>query len=80
MEALPWKEKPFIYDQFSHNIRGIKAFEKVGFKKEGVIRESLYFNNRYSDGIIMGMLRSEYVERKKNHVSNDSPKNWTTNP
>ncbi|MFD1851817.1 GNAT family N-acetyltransferase [Oceanobacillus bengalensis] len=48
---------------FSHNIRGIKSYEKAGFKKEGIIRESLYIKNQYSDEIIMGMLQKEYVER-----------------
>ncbi|MBY6035981.1 GNAT family N-acetyltransferase [Fictibacillus nanhaiensis] len=45
---------------YSHNIRGIKAYEKAGFKKEGVLRQSLYMNNTYSDEILMGMLQEEY--------------------
>ena len=45
---------------FSHNIRGIKAYEKAGFKKEGTLRQSLYMNNKYSDEIIMGMLQEDY--------------------
>ncbi|WP_368505087.1 GNAT family N-acetyltransferase [Alkalihalophilus sp. As8PL] len=49
---------------FSHNVRGIKAYEKAGFKTEGVIRESLYINNLYSDEIIMGMLKKEYDAMK----------------
>lgn len=50
---------------YSHNLRGIKSYEKAGFKKEGVIRESLYLNNQFSDEIIMGILQREYLERKK---------------
>lgn len=45
---------------FSHNLRGIRAYEKVGFVKEGVLRESLYYNGNYSDEIIMAILKSEY--------------------
>jgi len=45
---------------FSHNLRGIRAYEKVGFVKEGVLRESLYYNGNYSDEIIMAMLKSDY--------------------
>lgn len=45
---------------FSHNKRGMKAYEKVGFKKEGVLRQSLYINNQYSDEIIMGITRADY--------------------
>lgn len=45
---------------FSHNLRGIRAYEKVGFVKEGVLRESLYYNGNYSDEIIMAILKSDY--------------------
>lgn len=47
---------------FSHNKRGIRAYEKVGFKKEGVLRESLYYNENYSDEIIMSIIKKEYEE------------------
>ncbi|WP_337969757.1 GNAT family N-acetyltransferase [Virgibacillus salexigens] len=47
---------------FSHNIRGIKAYEKAGFKKEGTLRQSLYMNNTYSDEILMGMLQKDYKQ------------------
>lgn len=60
----------FVFDQlnlnriqlevFSHNLRGIRAYEKVGFVKEGVLRQALYFNDTYSDEIIMAMLKSDY--------------------
>jgi len=49
---------------FSHNIRGIKAYEKAGFKIEGVLRQSLFMKNTYSDEILMGMLRDEYFRNK----------------
>jgi len=45
---------------FSHNARGIRSYEKAGFKQEGVIRQSLYYNDQYSDEIIMGMLKEDY--------------------
>lgn len=45
---------------FSHNLHGIRAYEKVGFVKEGTLRESLYYNGKYSDEIIMSMLLSDY--------------------
>ncbi|WP_026690455.1 GNAT family N-acetyltransferase [Alteribacter aurantiacus] len=47
---------------FSHNRRGLKAYEKAGFKKEGVLRKSLYMNGTYSDEILMAMLKEEYNE------------------
>lgn len=45
---------------FSHNLRGLRAYEKVGFVKEGVLRESLYYKGSYSDEIIMAILKSDY--------------------
>ncbi|MFB5763720.1 GNAT family N-acetyltransferase [Paenibacillus medicaginis] len=45
---------------FSHNVRGVKAYEKAGFKKEGILRQSLLYNNQYFDEIIMGMLKQDY--------------------
>ncbi|QXE03044.1 GNAT family N-acetyltransferase [Terribacillus sp. DMT04] len=47
---------------FSHNTRGIKAYKKAGFKKEGVLRQSLFMNGTYSDEIFMGMLQEEYYK------------------
>lgn len=39
-----------------------KAFEKVGFKVEGVLREHFYLNEEYLDCYRMGILRSEFEE------------------
>ncbi|MCA1063811.1 GNAT family protein [Rossellomorea sp. AcN35-11] len=47
---------------YSHNIRGVKAYEKAGFKVEGVLRQSLYMNHTYSDEILMGMIREDYCK------------------
>lgn len=47
---------------FSHNNRGIRAYEKLGFKKEGVLRESLYYNGSFSDEKIMSIIQKEYIE------------------
>src|SRR5690349_11316823 len=32
---------------YEENERGIKAYEKVGFKKEGVLRQDIYREGRY---------------------------------
>ena len=50
---------------FDFNQRAIKAYEKVGFKREGVQRDALYYEHRYYDSIIMSMLEDEY--RAKYH-------------
>lgn len=48
----------------SHNISGIKLCEKTGFKTEGVLRQSLYFNHQYSDDLILAMIRKDYNDSR----------------
>ena len=38
----------------------MKAAEKSGFRVEGRVRETLYFNGRFHDGVQMGVLREEF--------------------
>jgi RimJ/RimL family protein N-acetyltransferase len=45
---------------FSYNERAIRAYEKLGFTKEGVQREALYYDHKYHDSIIMSILEDEY--------------------
>jgi len=42
------------------NTMSKKLFGKVGFKVEGRLRQRDRIGNRYLDGVIMGILRSEY--------------------
>jgi len=51
---------------FSANQRGIRAYEKAGFIKEGLLREAMYHNDQYCDFLVMGILRREYYNNKKN--------------
>lgn len=37
-----------------------RAFEKVGFKVEGILREHFYLKGEYLDCYRMGLLKSEY--------------------
>jgi RimJ/RimL family protein N-acetyltransferase len=41
------------------NPRGMAAYEKVGFCREGVWRQALYRHGSYHDVIFMGLLREE---------------------
>jgi RimJ/RimL family protein N-acetyltransferase len=43
------------------NERAVRAYEKTGFAREGVLRQEQYRNGRYYDVIRMGMLRDEYL-------------------
>ncbi|WP_411953982.1 GNAT family N-acetyltransferase [Alkalibacillus sp. S2W] len=47
---------------YSHNTRAIAAYEKLGFKREGVLRQALYYDGNYYDEIVMAMLKEEYVQ------------------
>lgn len=48
-----------VYDT---NPRGVRAYEKVGFKEEGRLRRGQFVNGRYVDVIIMGLLAEDLVE------------------
>jgi RimJ/RimL family protein N-acetyltransferase len=46
---------------YSFNERAINAYKKLGFKHEGILREDLYFDGKYHDNILMGLLKKEYL-------------------
>jgi len=46
------------------NIKGVKAYERTGFKIEGTLRQAMYHNNKYVDFHVMGILRNEYYNNK----------------
>ncbi|MGG4443745.1 GNAT family N-acetyltransferase [Brevibacillus fortis] len=45
---------------FAFNERAIHTYEKLGFQREGVQRQALYYNHAYHDSILMSMLVDEY--------------------
>lgn len=42
------------------NARGIRCYEKCGFKREGVLRADRFIEGKYHDGVIMAILEDEY--------------------
>jgi RimJ/RimL family protein N-acetyltransferase len=46
---------------YEHNARGRHVYEKLGFQKEGVLRQESYRQGRYWDTIVMAMLRQEWT-------------------
>lgn len=50
---------------FAYNQKAIHVYEKLGFKKEGVQREALFYNHQYHDSIIMSILEHEYREHHR---------------
>lgn len=57
-EALNLNRIQLLVHEF--NQRGIKAYERAGFKKEGVLRQAHFHQGRYYDTIVMGILREEW--------------------
>lgn len=50
---------------FAYNIRGMKSYEKIGFRTEGRLRDHLYRDGAYHDEFVMGILRQEYLPSAK---------------
>lgn len=47
----------------SENYRSIHFFESNGFVKEGVLRESIYKNDRFHDRWMYGLLKRDWITR-----------------
>ena len=43
------------------NTRAIRVYEKCGFKHEGRLRQAEYLDGEYSDVLVMGLLREDFV-------------------
>lgn len=44
---------------FATNLRAIKAYEKAGFSREGVLRDAAWIEGRWMDVVVMSTLRPE---------------------
>jgi RimJ/RimL family protein N-acetyltransferase len=50
----------FLY-VFAHNQRAIRAYEKAGFEREGLLRQAAHIDGRYADIVVMGVVRDEFA-------------------
>ncbi|WP_017812382.1 GNAT family N-acetyltransferase [Paenibacillus shenyangensis] len=50
---------------YSFNERAIASYEKLGFSREGIQREVLYYDYQYHDAIGMSILEHEFRERQQ---------------
>ncbi|MEQ7128268.1 GNAT family protein [Actinopolymorpha sp. B11F2] len=48
----------------AENGRAIRAYQAVGFVEEGRLREHQWLAGRYVDTVLMGILRSEFCDRR----------------
>jgi len=46
----------------ANNPRAIKAYQKSGFKKEGLLREENYFKGKFVDCVRFGILRKDFLK------------------
>jgi RimJ/RimL family protein N-acetyltransferase len=46
---------------YEYNERGLRAYEKAGFRREGRLRQEMFRDGRYWDTIVMGILRDEWL-------------------
>jgi len=53
---------------FETNPRAIRCYEKCGFQHEGRMREAHFQDGGYVDVLLMSILKSEWIEEKKNGV------------
>src|SRR2546422_2714853 len=44
------------------NPRGVRAYEKIGFKEEGRLRRFMFVDGHYVDMIVMGLLAEDLIE------------------
>lgn len=46
----------------SKNIRSLKLVHRLGFKKEGVLRQRSYFNGQFRDDVCFSLLKKEWTK------------------
>ncbi len=49
---------------FAENAASIALARKMGFKEEGRVRDSVFFDNKYHDSVVLGLLKDEYEAGK----------------
>jgi RimJ/RimL family protein N-acetyltransferase len=49
------------------NKNALRFWKRLGFKKEGVERDAHFYDNKYSDGIMMSILEDEYKRSTEPH-------------
>lgn len=50
---------------FADNERAIRCYERVGFVREGALRQYRYREGAYVDSVVMSILRDEYLAKRR---------------
>ena len=60
-----WGFTGWSWTYFPFNPRAIRAYEKAGFRREGVRREAVLDGAAYGDDVLMAILEDEWREIKQ---------------
>lgn len=59
--------KIFLYTE-EKNISAQKLFEKIGFQKEGLIKDNIFYNNKYINRFLYSFFREDYFQNKETPI------------
>lgn len=57
---------------YEYNLRAMRVYEKVGFLREGVLRQEHVYDGRFWDTVVMAILREEWENQAAVPVSKPS--------
>ena len=49
----------------ARNVASMRVLEKVGFRREGILRSNQYVKGEFADEAIYGLLRAEWVQSER---------------
>ncbi len=49
---------------FAENTASVELGKKMGFREEGRLRDVVFFDNRYHDMVVLGILKDDYEKGK----------------
>ena len=63
--SFPVEKMHFVADEIFKNEASVAFHKALGFKEEGVSRESAYFDGKYHDVVYMGMIDRDFFDMYK---------------
>lgn len=59
-------------EAYGNNPRSMRMLEKVGFRREGVLRDNVFRGGRFWDEVVFGLLREEWVPMVQANANDDA--------